>query len=300
MNTYDKEDSLKLLNVSGKYNNCFYNSVYLVIKDNDIFKKTTKSYNITNGTKLRKYLSENIIDRSTKNFIEYLKLAKTLLTMMNNGDTSMEIHDVASMLSVNVAELESLLNAGILDTNLESEAGIQNLLEKHLKVGSRMPSESERKMVLSYIQQAFNIIIVEIILGAKTGADNNQDKTLDTIYKYVYKKHKIKNLSQQSIDLILLKTMKEDIKIANIINKIKERIFSKIHNLLNNIRYPTEKLKFSVFINDMRHYQVLKINKKIINNYKELIEFILPKDNFTFSQKSIRSQPIMYSKLKKK
>ena len=94
--------------------------------------------------------------------------------------------------------------------------------------------------------------------------------------------------------------MKEEIKIANIINKIKERIFSKIHNLLNNIRNPTEKLKFSVFINDMRHYQVLKINKKIINNYKELIEFILPKDNFTFSQKSIRSQPIMYSKLKKK
>lgn len=290
MNTIDKEDSLKLLNVSGRYNNCFYNSVYLVIKDNDIFKMTTKSYNITNGTKLRKYLCENIVDRSTKNFVEYLKLAKTLLTALENGNTSLEIHDVANMLSVNVTELESLKKAGILTTNLESEAGIQNLLEKHLKVGSRMPSESERKMVLSYILYAYNIVITEIILGAKTGDANNPDKTLDTIYKYVYKKHHIKKLSQQSIDLILLKTMKEDIKISNVISKIKDRIFSKTNNILKNIRKPGDQLQFAVFINDMRHYQVLKINRKIVNNYNELIEFILPKNNFTFSQKSIRSR----------
>ena len=290
MNTIDKEDSLKLLNVSGRYNNCFYNALYLVIKDNDIFKMTTKCYNIKNGTKLRKYLCENIIGRSHKNFLEYLKLAKTLLTSLENGNTSLEIHDVANMLSVNVAELESLKNAGILTTNLESDGGIQNLLETHLKVGSRMPSESERKMVLSYILQAYNIVITEIILGAKTGDANNPDKTLDTIYKYVYKKHRIKNLSQQSFDLILLKTMKEDIKISNVISKIKDRIFSKTNNLLKNIRKPGNQLKFAVFINDMRHYQVLKINRKIVNNYGELIEFLLPKNNFTFSQKSIRSR----------
>jgi len=290
MNTIDKEDSLKLLNVSGRYNNCFYNAVYLVIKDIDIFKRTTKCYNITNGTKLRKYLCENIIGRSHKNFLEYLKLAKTLLTALENGNTSLEIHDVANMLSVNVAELESLKNAGILTTNLESDGGIQNLLETHLKVGSRMPSESERKMVLSYILQAYNIVITEIILGTKTGDANNPDKTLDTIYKYVYKKHRIKNLSQQSFDLILLKTMKEDIKISNVISKIKDRIFNKTNNLLKNIRKPSEQLKFAVFINDMRHYQVLKINRKIVNNYRELIEFLLPKNNFTFSQKSIRSR----------
>ena len=290
MNTIDKEDSLKLLNVSGRYNNCFYNALYLVIKDNDIFKMTTKCYNINNGTKLRKYLCENIIGRSHKNFLEYLKLAKTLLTALENGNTSLEIHDVANMLSVNVAELESLKKAGILTTNLESDGGIQNLLETHLKVGSRMPSESERKMVLSYILQAYNIVITEIILGAKTGDANNPDKTLDTIYKYVYKKHHIKNLSQQSFDLILLKTMKEDIKISNVISKIKDRIFSKTNNLLKNIRKPGDQLKFAVFINDTRHYQVLKINRKIVNNYGELIEFILPKNNFTFSQKSIRSR----------
>lgn len=153
-----------------------------------------------------------------------------------------------------------------------------------------MPSESERKMVLSYILQAYNIVITEIILGAKTGNANNPDKTLDTIYKYVYKKHRIKNLSQQSFDLILLKTMKEDIKISNVISKIKDRIFTKTNNLLKNIRKPGDQLKFAVFINDMRHYQVLKINRKIVNNYGELIEFILPKNNFTFSQKSIRSR----------
>ena len=73
MNSLDKNDNLKLLNVSGRYNNCFYNSIYLVIKDNDKFKLTTKSYNITNGTKLRKYLCDNIISRSTKSFVEYLK-----------------------------------------------------------------------------------------------------------------------------------------------------------------------------------------------------------------------------------
>ena len=41
MNSLDKNDNLKLLNVSGRYNNCFYNSIYLVIKDNDKFKLTT-------------------------------------------------------------------------------------------------------------------------------------------------------------------------------------------------------------------------------------------------------------------
>ncbi len=186
-------------------------------------------------------------------------------------------------------ELESLINAGILNTNLESEAGLQNLLEEHLKVGSRMPSESERTMVLSYIKQSFKIIIIEIILGAKTGDVNNVDKTLDKIYKYVYKKHRVKSISQQSLDLILLKTLKDDIKIADIINKIKYRIFEKLHNISKNNRESNSRFNYSVFINDMRHYQVLKINKKIINNYREVSDFLSPKNNFTFSQKSIRS-----------
>ena len=289
MNSLDKNDNLKLLNVSGRYNNCFYNSIYLVIKDNDKFKLTTKSYNITNGTKLRKYLCDKIISRSTKSFVEYLKIAKDLLIMLYKGETSLEIHDIASMLSVNTAELESLINAGILNTNLESEAGLQNLLEEHLKVGSRMPSESERTMVLSYIKQSFKIIIIEIILGAKTGDVNNVDKTLDKIYKYVYKKHRVKSISQQSLDLILLKTLKDDIKIADIINKIKYRIFEKLHNISKNNRESNSRFNYSVFINDMRHYQVLKINKKIINNYREVSDFLSPKNNFTFSQKSIRS-----------
>ena len=111
---------------------------------------------------MRKYLCDNIISRSTKSFVEYLKIAKDLLIMLYKGETSLEIHDIASILSVNTAELESLINAGILNTNLESEAGLQNLLEEHLKVGSRMPSESERTMVLSYIKQSFKIIIIEI------------------------------------------------------------------------------------------------------------------------------------------
>ncbi len=136
MNSLDKNDNLKLLNVSGKYNNCFYNSIYLVIKDNDKFKLTTKSYNITNGTKLRKYLCDNIISRSTKSFVEYLKIAKDLLIMLYKGETSLEIHDIASMLSVNTAELESLINAGILNTNLESEAGL------HIHTGSEIKDVS--------------------------------------------------------------------------------------------------------------------------------------------------------------
>ena len=90
-------------------------------------------------------------------------------------------------------------------------------------------------------------------------------------------------------DLILLKTLKDDIKIADIINKIKYRIFEKLHNISKNNRESNSRFNYSVFINDMRHYQVLKINKKIINNYREVSDFLSPKNNFTFSQKSIRS-----------
>ena len=76
---------------------------------------------------------------------------------------------------------------------------------------------------------------------------------------------------------------------SNTVSTITNRIFEKLHNISKNNRESNSRFNYSVFINDMRHYQVLKINKKIINNYREVSDFLSPKNNFTFSQKSIRS-----------
>jgi hypothetical protein len=59
------KDKLDLLNVSGRNNNCFYNSIYLLIKDNFFFKQNL--YNIKNGSELRKYLSGFLFINIIKN-----------------------------------------------------------------------------------------------------------------------------------------------------------------------------------------------------------------------------------------
>ena len=78
-------DNLKLLNVSVKNNNCFFNSLYIVIKNNETFKEVfanaSYSYKIRNGTQLRKYICDFLILRGHKRFKSYLEMAQTLLSM---------------------------------------------------------------------------------------------------------------------------------------------------------------------------------------------------------------------------
>jgi hypothetical protein len=280
------KDKLDLLNVSGRHNNCFYNSIYLIIKDNFFFKQNI--YNIKSGTELRKYLSGIFIYKYYKKFRTYLQLVKDYL---NDG---MMIEDISQLLSVNVTEIESLVKANIMNIDLHNNDKLQELLQKHFYVSERMPSEPEMSSTIEYIRNTYKIVILQILLNSNHKYIN-QDKSLDIINRYNYGK---KNLLRYDIDL--LRTMKIDIQDAKIIHKIRSKIGAKFNEAIrkngsSRMLYGIDKYNYGVIITDMTHYQLLKINKKIISSSEELGIFILSYDNsFSISQESIRSRSRIY------
>ena len=280
------KDKLDLLNVSGRNNNCFYNSIYLLVKDNFFFKQNL--YNIRSGTELRKYLSGIFIYKYYKKFKTYLQLAQDYLK------DGMMIEDVSQLLSVNITEIESLIDANIMNVDLNNIYELQKLLKKHLSVTGRMPSESEMSSTIKYIKNYYKIIVLQILLNSNHEYIN-QDKSLDIINRYNYGK---KNLLRYDIDL--LRTMKIDIQDAKIIHKIRSKIGAKFNESIkkngsSRMLYGIDKYNYGVIITDMTHYQLLKINKKIVSSSEELGIFIYSHDNsFSISQESMRSRTRIY------
>jgi hypothetical protein len=282
-----KIDKLDLLNVSGRNNNCFFNSIYLIIKDNNDFKKSSR-YSIKKGKHLRKYLCKKIIERTNikktiKKFQTYLELAQLYL---NDG---VKTEEVAELLSVNRREIKSLKKANIMNIDLNKHDEIEFLLKKHFKVSGRMPSQPEMALSIDYIEKSYNIVVLSIILNSKYGNSTN-DKTLNIINRYNYGK---KNMLKYDIDL--LTDMKAGIKNAGIIGKIRTRIGEKLENTVKNtgssrLLNSAKKYNYSVIITDNTHYQLLKINKNVVNSYYDLNNFILSHDNsFSFSNTNVRS-----------
>jgi hypothetical protein len=288
----NKKDKLNLLNVSGRNNNCFFNSIYLIVKNNDNFKKSnsSRSSKIESGTHLRKYLCKTFIEKT--NIKKTIKKYKTYLELVQFYlNDSMKTEEVSQLLSVNRREIKSLKRANIKNINLNNDIEIQKLLEKHFLVSGRMPSESEMLLTINYIKKIYNIIVLRIILNSKNGNSSTRDKTLDIINKYNYGK---KNMQKYDIDL--LTNMKADIKNAGIIDKIRRRIGEKLENTVksgsssDSLQNLTKHYNYSVIITDNSHYQLLKINRKILSSYDDLSDFILHHDNsFSFSQTNIRS-----------
>jgi len=280
------KDKLDLLNVSGRHNNCFYNSIYLLVKDNFFFKQHI--YNIKNGTELRKYLSGFFVYKYFKKFKTYLQLVQDYLK------DGMIIEDVSQILSVNITEIESLINANIMYVNLNNNDELQELLKNHLYVTGRMPSEPEMSSTIEYIRVTYKIIVLRILLNSNHEYIN-RDKTLDIINRYNYGK---KNILRYDIDLI--RTMKIDIQDARIVTKIRNRIAEKFNETIkkngsSRMLYGIDKYKYGIIITDMIHYQLLKINKNIISSSEELGVFIYSYNNsFSFSQESIRSRTHIY------
>lgn len=288
----NKKDKLNLLNVSGRNNNCFFNSIYLIVKNNDDFKKSnsSRSSKIESGTHLRKYLCKTFIEKT--NIKKTIKKYKTYLELVQFYlNDSMKTEEVSQLLSVNIREIKSLKKANIKNINLNNDIEIQKLLEKHFQVSGRMPSESEMLLTINYIKKIYNIIVLRIILNSKHGNSSTRDKTLDIINKYNYGK---KNMQKYDIDL--LTNMKADIKNAGIIGKIRRRIGEKLENTVksgsssDSLQNSMKQYNYSVIITDNTHYQLLKINKKVLSSYDDLSNFILHHYNsFSFSQTNIRS-----------
>ena len=76
-------------------------------------------------------------------------------------------------------------------------------------------------------------------------------------------------------DIDLLTDMKAGIKNAGIIGKIRTRIGEKLENTVKNtgssrLLNSAKKYNYSVIITDNTHYQLLKINKNVVNSYFDL------------------------------
>lgn len=243
-----KKDKLELMNVSGRNNNCFFNSIYLLVKE-------TNTSEWKSGTELRKYLCESflqkaMIKKTIKRFKTYLELVQTYT---KDGIASA---DIAELLSVNVAEIRSLKKLRIKRIDLHNHEVIEGLLEKHFKVSGRMPSQPEMSLAIDYIEKRFNIVVVPIILKATT----------------------------MDID-----------KQPELIGKVRKRISEKIENIMkatgsSRLLHSAKKYMYGVIITDETHYQLLKINDKVLSTITELSNFTESQnDSFSFSKTNARS-----------
>ena len=155
-----KKDKLELMNVSGRNNNCFFNSIYLLVKE-------TKVGEWKSGTELRKYLchlflQKAMIKKTIKKFKTYLELVQIYTK------DGMASADIAELLAVNVAEIRSLKKLRIKRVDLHNQEAIEVLLENHFKVAGRMPSEPEMSLSIDYIEKNYDIIVLPIILNHTT------------------------------------------------------------------------------------------------------------------------------------
>ena len=243
-----QKDTLELLNVSGRNNNCFFNSIYLFVKDAD--DSEWKS-----GSELRRFLCDLFlqpqnIKKTIRNFKTYLELVQVY---SNDG---MGIEEIAELLSVNVAEIKSLKAANIKKINLNKQGVIETLLQKHLKVSGRMPSQPEMFLAIDYLKRKYNIVVVPIILN---------HTTMESSLRH------------------------------EMIGKIRRRIGEKLENVLNAAsssgqQRSASKYTYGVIITDNTHYQMLKINNRVLSTHAELSNFIMSQENsFSFRNPFISS-----------
>ena len=266
ISTIKIKDKLDLFNVSGINNNCFFNSIYLLLKETNHFK-------LKNGSDLRKYLCNTFLkkenlNKTIKTFITYLELAKFYI------NDRMSVENIAQLLSVNTREIKSLKKANIKKINLNNKDEIEALLETHFTVSGRMPSGPEMSLAIDYIKNKYNIVVLRIILNS------GNDKTLDIMNRYYRNKH----------DINLHKHMKNEI-----IRKVRRRIGEKLENVMkatgsSGLLHSANNYNYGVIITDNTHYQMLKINNNVLNSLKDLSNFIASEDNsFSFSKTDVRS-----------
>jgi DNA-binding CsgD family transcriptional regulator len=243
------KDILELLNVSGRNNNCFFNSIFLLVKE-------TNDGKWKSGSDLRKFLCDTFLQKATikktiKKFKTYLELVQFYM------NDSMTNEDIARLLSVNVTEIKSLKKANIRKIDLDKEAEIVNLLDKHLKVSGRMPSGPEMDLAIDYIKNNYNIITLQIII--------------DHTILHIDLRHEM-------------------------LGKVRIRVREKLENVMKEtgsqrLFHSAKKYKYGIIITDNSHYQLLKINNQVLSTSAELSNFIASQEtSFSFRQTNVRSR----------
>ena len=158
---------LSYINVSGRNNNCFYNSIFEVLKSK-YGKVSIGRTEITSGSKLRKILTKVMIveeEHYFEVFKDYLVLAKNIISVcieetgkqfnsMTDFEKNKIYSDSANMLSVNTTEVEALINNNILKINLDNTNAAKKIMG-YLKVKGRIPNQIEKDSVRKYLLEYF-------------------------------------------------------------------------------------------------------------------------------------------------
>jgi DNA-binding CsgD family transcriptional regulator len=239
---------LELLNVSGRNNNCFFNSIYQIVKEIEAGKWK-------NGSELRKYLcnlflQKDTIKKTIRRFKTYLEIVKLYVK------EHMRKQEIADLLSVNVEEIRSLRKAKVKKVDLTNQEEIEALLEKHFKVAGRMPSGPEMSLSIDYIEKKYSVVVLPIILNHTTMDINLRNEMLDKVRRRISEKleNKIKTTGSSRLD------------------------------------HSAKKYRYGIIITDNTHYQLLKINNRILNTYAELSDFLESQESaFSFSRTNARS-----------
>lgn len=237
---------LELLNVSGRNNNCFFNSVYLLLKE------TSDRGKWKSGSYLRRFLTASFLEkaeitRTVRRFLMYLELVQMYIK------DGMGSEEIAELLAVNAVEIRSLRKGNIKRVDLTNQEGIEKLLDRHFKVLGRMPSQPEMSLTINYFKNKYDIVVLSIIIDDA----RKRDELLEEVR-----------------------------------NKINEKLESAIKSsgssrLSNNIK----KYRFGVIITDNTHYQLLKINNKVLSTIGEIKRFIASQNtSFSFRRTNVESR----------
>ena len=282
---------LSYINVSGRNNNCFYNSIYEVLK----YKYGTISIGrieITSGSKLRKILTKIMIienEHYFKAFKNYLLLAKYIIiaciqetgkrfSNMSTYEKNKIYINTANMLSVNTTEIEALIKYNILKINLENTHSAKRLMN-YLKVKNRIPNQIEKASVKKYLLNYFKIDTIDI----KISTDDRKK-----IISYINGKFNSIIDGNSNSYLFELK--------QNVINIIRTHI-DKINEYINNeypkkLRDPSISMlyrdceEFCIILTDNEHYNVMSIDNKLTFSLEELNRLIAWKYDGMFSKLS--------------
>lgn len=294
---------LSYINVSGRNNNCFYNSIFEVLKYKygEISIGSTK---ITSGSKLRKILTKIMIveeEHYFKVFKDYLVLAKNIISLfieeagkqfnnMTDFEKNKIYRDSADMLSVNATEVEALISNNILNINLDNANDAQNII-RYLKVKGRIPNQVEKDSVRKYLLQYFKLNIIDIRI-----LPEDRKK----ITSYINGKFDAIIDGRSDSNLIELKHSVINI-IKNHIIKINEYINKEYPNKLKDecVSHLYKECKdFCIILTDNEHYNVMSIDDRLTFNLEDLNKFIAWQydENFDKASKNISLKKVFDSK----
>lgn len=294
---------LSYINVSGRNNNCFYNSIFEVLKYK-YGQISIGSAEITSGSKLRKILTKIMIveeEHYFKVFKDYLVLAKNIISIyiaetgkqfnsMTDFEKNKIYRDSADMLSVNATEVEALISNNILKINLDN-AGVAKKIMQYLKVKGRIPNQVEKDSVRKYLLEYFklNIIDIRILPEDRKKITNYINGKFDAIIDGGSDSNLIE-LKQSVINIIKMH-----------IDKINEYINSEYPKKLQDPRVShlyKECKDFCIILTDNEHYNVMSIDNRLTFNLEDLNKFIAWQydENFDKASKNISLKKVFDSK----